>query len=340
MYIRPGNAVHGTSSTWLGIGIKYGDQCQANRIERCGFFYLGTGVLAYGLDDSLVIERSKFIRNSTAGIKLGDSVSSYTAGWNFNIKNNTFGMNAKGIWIYREARNVSIEGNYMEESRTSGDLSIVVGDASYTSYGINIVNNLLSGSSTANYGIQLVNCSGVTIRGNTHNNYLTHLVNNSGGASVSRVYFYENERYAGSHGDTAAANEGGFTIYQSSNTPIFAFIRSSSGADSTYWRVEGDSYARLKVQSDGALRWSSGAATPDTNLYRSGANILRTDYDLSVGGQTYVQGTNAHLLAGTGSPEGVKTASVGSLYLRTDGGASTTLYVKESGAGNTGWVAK
>lgn len=43
---------------------------------------------------------------------------------------------------------------------------------------------------------------------------------------------------------------------------------------------------------------------------------------------------------GTGSPEGAVTASVGTIFLRSDGGASTTLYVKESGAGNTGWVAK
>jgi hypothetical protein len=42
----------------------------------------------------------------------------------------------------------------------------------------------------------------------------------------------------------------------------------------------------------------------------------------------------------TGTPEGQITAPVGSLCTRTDGGASTTLYVKESGTGNTGWVAK
>lgn len=41
-----------------------------------------------------------------------------------------------------------------------------------------------------------------------------------------------------------------------------------------------------------------------------------------------------------GSPEGVITAPIGSLYSRLDGGANTTLYVKESGSGNTGWVAK
>lgn len=43
---------------------------------------------------------------------------------------------------------------------------------------------------------------------------------------------------------------------------------------------------------------------------------------------------------GTGSPEGVVTAVVGSTFRRTDGGAGTSFYVKESGTGNTGWVAK
>lgn len=43
---------------------------------------------------------------------------------------------------------------------------------------------------------------------------------------------------------------------------------------------------------------------------------------------------------GAGTPEGVVTAPVGSTYQRTDGGAGTTLYVKETGTGNTGWVAK
>lgn len=43
---------------------------------------------------------------------------------------------------------------------------------------------------------------------------------------------------------------------------------------------------------------------------------------------------------GEGSPEGARTAAVGSIYLRSDGGTGTTLYVKESGTGNTGWQAK
>jgi hypothetical protein len=43
---------------------------------------------------------------------------------------------------------------------------------------------------------------------------------------------------------------------------------------------------------------------------------------------------------GTGSPESVVAAPVGSTYRRTDGGAGISFYVKESGTGKTGWVAK
>ena len=46
------------------------------------------------------------------------------------------------------------------------------------------------------------------------------------------------------------------------------------------------------------------------------------------------------IMSGSGSPNSVVSAPVGSLWLRTDGGSNTTLYVKESGTGNTGWVAK
>ena len=43
---------------------------------------------------------------------------------------------------------------------------------------------------------------------------------------------------------------------------------------------------------------------------------------------------------GNGSPEGNIQAGVGSIYKRQDGGASTTLNIKETGSGNTGWAAK
>lgn len=51
-----------------------------------------------------------------------------------------------------------------------------------------------------------------------------------------------------------------------------------------------------------------------------------------------VFGTDAgpSISSGTGSPEGVVSATEGSLYLRTDGGTGFLLYAK-AGSGNTGW---
>lgn len=47
------------------------------------------------------------------------------------------------------------------------------------------------------------------------------------------------------------------------------------------------------------------------------------------------------ILWGRGIPEGVTQAEIGTLYLNLNGGANTTLYIKESGdKTSTGWVAK
>lgn len=50
-------------------------------------------------------------------------------------------------------------------------------------------------------------------------------------------------------------------------------------------------------------------------------------------------GESVKVYQGTGTPESSVSAGVGSLYMRTDGGADTSVYRKESGSGNTGWVA-
>lgn len=67
-----------------------------------------------------------------------------------------------------------------------------------------------------------------------------------------------------------------------------------------------------------------------------GSNNLDTD-DLD-----YVTSADLglYILRGEGTPEGNVSAEVGTLYLRTDGSTDTTLYVKETGSGTTGWVAK
>jgi len=50
---------------------------------------------------------------------------------------------------------------------------------------------------------------------------------------------------------------------------------------------------------------------------------------------------DSRVLRGAGSPLNVVVANIGALYVRTDGGAGSTLYVKEADNGaSTGWAAK
>lgn len=66
-----------------------------------------------------------------------------------------------------------------------------------------------------------------------------------------------------------------------------------------------------------------------------------SQFTVNTAGTVSISGTTATVRAGTGSPESVVAAAVGSIYLQTDGGTGSTLWVKEGGgAGNTGWAAK
>jgi parallel beta-helix repeat protein len=107
-------------------------------------------------------------------------------------------------------------------------------------------------------------------------------------------------------------------------------------------------YNLIGTNTDGIL---SGSGTPESAVTAPvGTLFKRTDG--GAGTTLYVKESGTGntgwialetfsdiILSGTGTPEGSVTAAVGAIYQRTDGGAGTTLYVKESGAGNTGWVA-
>jgi Pectate lyase superfamily protein len=69
-------------------------------------------------------------------------------------------------------------------------------------------------------------------------------------------------------------------------------------------------------------------------------NLVSADV-ASVGNLIQIGGQGSRrIFQGSGTPQGVVTAGIGSQFQRTDGGAGTTLYVKESGTGNTGWIEK
>lgn len=112
-----------------------------------------------------------------------------------------------------------------------------------------------------------------------------------------------------------AANTG---LFESSTNPHAIYVANT--------------YASTTSYEAAGIRWSSNVAIFGPVKGSGGGSSRNAEFQTTE--------TGVKWCSGSGSPESVVTAPVGSVYTRTDGGASTTLYVKESGSGNTGWIAK
>lgn len=94
-------------------------------------------------------------------------------------------------------------------------------------------------------------------------------------------------------------------------------------------KASGDTQQRLIVKNNGNMEWGSGSAAQDTNLYRSAANVLKTD-DLFVGG-----GGLANAGYGTSLPA---SPTDGQMYTLVDSTTSPTYTWQlryNSGSSNT-----
>lgn len=95
------------------------------------------------------------------------------------------------------------------------------------------------------------------------------------------------------------------------------------------------------INAIGPLQPATYTSNRDNTSNIWNGNFWLSQYGFINGPQMLVSfNGNNSIISGSNTPEGAITATVGSLFLRTNGGANTTLYVKESGSGNTGWIAK
>lgn len=99
----------------------------------------------------------------------------------------------------------------------------------------------------------------------------------------------------------------------------------------------GTEYLRVDTTNN-ALVFLNAA---DLYMYSDNGSTVKWAIDGATGIITFgVPNTSVpSIRTGTGTPESAVTAQVGSIFLRSDGGTDTAVYRKESGTGNTGWVA-
>jgi len=114
------------------------------------------------------------------------------------------------------------------------------------------------------------------------------------------------------------------------------------GAGSKYYRF---AYNNLQIDSSINVLFGTIGTGFDLGLTRHGAGMLEINSSAAgtlrdIMARAYYYSSTVFYAAGTGSPEGVVTAGIGSTWRRTDGGAGTSFYVKESDSGNTGWIGK
>jgi hypothetical protein len=124
------------------------------------------------------------------------------------------------------------------------------------------------------------------------------------------------------------------------STVRFNFL---TGEDGTVGRTRAIIEATTPVANDGGLVFYTRVAGAQTVRFTLGSSDVTANtgnFVVSTSGKGVTLPGGITWTSGSGSPEGAVTAPVGSLYSRSDGGLLSSLYVKESGAGNTGWVGK
>lgn len=227
------------------------------------------------------------------------------------------------------SNNAAVVGNTVDGSSLT-QRGIAVNGTALSSKAVVVTGNTVTGCTT--YGVRSQGAAQITISGNTFQltgsagiyvaaaTYVTVAGNvvDDQAQTMNDGIFFDNCVYLTCTGNmVSGVDNNGVLVFATSAISIRAFVFANAI----------DIFAGTAVSTN-----LSGGATLSTQSQMFGNSdgaVNRLDWASSV-----------LLYSSTGSPEGVVGGGVGSLYLRRDGGANTTLYIKESGAGTTGWIAK
>jgi parallel beta-helix repeat protein len=277
--------------------------------------------------------------NTTSGGVMGISLDTATAG---TVTGNTcYNASTYGIELAGTIR-CTVAGNGIEGNGLTG-IGIEVNDAGV---GINDGNEV-SGNSVngcINAAIKFFKANSGSCSGNTGKVAVS-------GKQVVYLQNSSNISISGGHYDAGSTSSYAVLLLDSSNVTVTGAVLANAatstigiGSDTT------GTYDNIVINGCNFI----GAIAPVTTAMLCGGvlgnNVMVTNCTGVVGSGT----TNGNArrgdcldwnnqvwnFVGNGGPAGSVTAGPGSLYRNQAGGTSTTLYVKETGTGNTGWVAK
>lgn len=229
-------------------------------------------------------------------------------GHNCSITGNTTRGAVRGISASNDSRGVTISGNAVIGA-SYGIYCSLLGRASHAA----VVGNSVSAAGI--YGIAIEGTSQFVVSGNTLD----------GRGTGKKAIVIDK-----SSGGSVAANTGsGWT-----ENAVLVYANQAGTYDqlsvcNNVWMGTLNSLSLI-------TQLSNGAAIGNHVSYLGNSS----DLDLLYRRDTLDVKANRVEISGPNSPEGIFAAGKGSTYRRTDGGAATCWYVKESASGSTGWVGK
>jgi hypothetical protein len=245
------------------------------------------------------------------------------------------------IKLHRKCVGVSIVGNVLKATANAADDSVIYIEGADNTDGdrsarIVIANNDIVNTQANGYGILGLAMEDIVIANNTiigggavaAGYWGIYLRSTLSSFPVSSARVFGNTVKNFGSGAVAFAGSGAATI-TAANVSHNCFTSDVASVQDigVSFNVDGTNAVQ---QATWIGNDCTGNTTTEISDYPSSGVVL-------VGGN---HGAPGAIYSCTGTPEGVITAGIGSLALRRDGGASTTLYVKTSGTGNTGWTAK
>lgn len=266
---------------------------------------------------------------------------------NLNVIHTTSGVK-HGVTLEACNRTTLLGGVYQADTVTGYGIHVVTNSGTITAIGAVFTGNYTSAvcDSTSKF-LNLTADNGLV--GGPNNNWAIGVnppdataTFQVGGTATSSAGLKVNPSFTSTTGVNIAALAQAQTANTAVTYPLLHGIQVSNavkGAASTITRTSGVAIAE---QTQGAtananLYVDAGGAIPIGNWSIYSAS---TRDSLFLGPLRVGSSTGPKWSSGAGTPEGAVTAPVGSIFSRTDGGAATSMYVKETGTGNTGWVAK
>jgi hypothetical protein len=332
----------------LRVGNTFGNNCNLFRVERVTSsyngshgFYIHDGKIAAADANAGTLLNCTATNNGGDGFRLGHCYWVSVINCNSEV-NSGYGIYLSGIddgTSYPECRWALVSGGDYNEGNITGQLF----DQSYFATFIQPDNgnfptttpNALQGSALRTVlGARRSYIQSIQT-GGQYQSFFTFRGSDSGTTNVTRPLVIQGFNFNSINQGTGLALQIAYAGTAYHDAAYITAVQQSATQDGIIF----------SVNNSGTMEIACGVNVPAraflpglTNSWALGTSTARWANTYST---QFRPGTGAPIwTSGAGSPETVVTAPVGSLYTDTTGAAGTTLYVKETGAGNTGWVAK